>query len=102
MIKFVVFLSFLSGITLAHAQPRETNKLDELTPLLKNLSIAKSPQETAQVMEQFLEKATDIAIATIEKSGSSIPKEKLENLRQTIHDEMEDLVDDLYIPLDID
>lgn len=102
MVKFVFFLSFLSCITFVQAQSPDTTPLSELKPLLESLSTTKSAYETAKELENFLEKATDIAIATLEKSGSSIPKAKLEELRQDIHDQMEDLVDDLYIPLDID
>lgn len=107
IIKFIFFLFFLSGITLTQAksvdltQPNH-HQLNELTPFLENLSKARSLQETAQILEKYLEKATDIAIANIKKSGSTIPEEKLENLRQTIHDELETLLDDLYIPVDID
>lgn len=102
MIKFVFFLSVLSHITFAHAQSPASSQLSELTPFLENVSKAKSPQEIDKALEGFLKKATDIAIATIEKSDSSIPKVKLEEIRQTIHDELETLTDGLYIPLDID
>lgn len=119
-LRFVFFLSFLSCISFAQAkspgtdslieppttqnqlQSSDQHSLDELSPLLDKLSASKSSYEAAKELEKFLEKATDIAIATLKKSGSTIPQEKLKRLRRDIHDQLEDLVDDLYIPLDID
>ncbi|WP_032113788.1 hypothetical protein [Candidatus Paracaedibacter symbiosus] len=94
---------FLLSLTTAIVTPSSADTpLADLDPLLEALSKPAPAPDTAQNFEKFLAKAADIAIATIQKSNPSISSEKIAELRRNIHDAVETMGDDLYLPLDVD
>jgi hypothetical protein len=101
MIKVGYVLSLVCWATIAIANP-PANQLDELSPLLQALAIPQSPQQTAENLRKYLEKATDIAVATIKKSGAKISEKKLKEFKDDMHAELWDELEDFSTPIDKD
>lgn len=101
MIKATYILTFICMTTAAIANS-PTNPLDELSPFLDALAKPQSSQETAKNLQEYLKKATDIAVATIKKSGTKISEQKLQEFKDDMHAELWDELEDFSTPIDKD
>ncbi len=97
MIKVGYVLSLVCWTSIAIANP-----LDELSPLLQALAAPQTSQQTAENLRKYLEKATDIAVATIKKSGTKISEKKLKEFKDDLHAELWDELEDFSTPVDKD
>lgn len=99
MIRYILpFLCLACAVT-ANSPP---NPLDELSPLLEALVSPQTSQQTAENLRKYLEKATDIAVTAIKKSGTKISEKKLKEFKDDMHAELWDELEDFSTPVDKD
>lgn len=100
MFKYFFILLLFTDST--HADQQQPLSVNNLSPLLNDITQQKTPYGASLKLQKFLEEATLLGIQALEKSDSGASTDKIREIKEDILESIGSIVDDLYTSINID